>query len=145
VIVLDTNVVSELMRSRPEPKVVRWVDGQRPGSLAVTAITAAELLFGVARMPGGRRRVAIGDAVVGMLREDFAGRILPFDATSAERYAILVADRERAGQRIGMADAQIAAICAARDAPLATRNGKDFVGTGIAVVDPWHPASPLAS
>lgn len=140
-IVLDTNVVSELMRPRPDEAVVRWVDDQPDGQVAITAVTAAELLYGAARLPAGLRQRTLVERVVGMLRDDFADRILPFDADAAERYALVVVERERRGRPISAADAQIAAICSSHGAVLATRNGRDFDGIDVTVVDPWHSTS----
>jgi predicted nucleic acid-binding protein len=139
VIVLDTNVVSELMRQAPEPGVVRWVDRFPAEDIFLTAVTAAELMYGVARLPEGRRKrellVRIGD----LLAEDFQDQILPFDAPAATHYAEIVASRERAGRPISMADAQTASICRTWSAELATRNVNDFVDTGVRVVNPWDP------
>lgn len=137
-IVLDTDVLSELTRGRPDPHVVGWLDSLPVHEVATTAITAAELLHGVSRLPSGRRRAALSDAVKVLLGEDLEGRVLPFDSTAAERYAEVVAGRERLGRPIGMADAQIAAVCRAREATLATRNTKDFTDTGVELVDPWQ-------
>lgn len=136
-IVLDTNVVSELMRRRPDKGVVRWVDAEDPRTLAIAAVTAAELLHGVARLPRGARARRLAAAIDGMLLEEFEGRVLSFDGAAAVHYGELVAARERDGRPIAVADAQIAAICRHHDAPLATRNVRDFDGTGIRVLDPW--------
>lgn len=136
-IVLDTNVVSELMRRRPEAAVLSWVDEEDPSGFAITAVTAAELLHGVARLPEGARRRRLAAAVHEMLTEDFAGRVLPFDGASALHYAKLVAARERDGRPIAVADAQIGAICRHHGATLATRNVRDFAATGVDVLDPW--------
>ena len=136
-IVLDTNVVSELMRRRPSPAVLGWIDGEDSGRLAITAITAAELLHGVARLPNGARRRTLTAAVGGLLTEDFAGRVLPFDGAAAVHYGPLVATRERAGRPVSVADGQIAAICRHYGATLATRNVRDFAATGIELLDPW--------
>lgn len=107
--------------------------------VATTAITAAELLYGVARLPDGHRKTQLTDAVRSLIDEDFHGRVEPFDAAAAARYANVVADREQWGRPISVADAQIAAICHTRHATLATRNIKDFVETGIELVDPCNP------
>jgi predicted nucleic acid-binding protein len=139
-IVLDTNVVSELMRRRPAEAVLSWVDGEDASSLAITAVTAAELLHGVARLPNGARRRKLTVAVHGLLAEDFAGRILPFDGSAAIHYADLVAARERDGRPVSIADGQIAAICRHHGAALATRNVRDFEVTGVDVLDPWGGA-----
>ena len=136
-IALDTNVVSELMRPAPSPSVVAWVDAQPADELAVTAVAAAELRYGVARLPDGARQRALAAAVDALLAQVFGGRVLPFDSAGAVVYGELVAARERAGRPISSADAQIAATCLAHGARLATRNTRDFVATGVDVVDPW--------
>jgi len=137
-IVLDTNVLSELMRRRPAARVVRWVDEQDARALTVTAVTVAELLYGIARLADGARKTELAAAVDALVREDFAGRVLPFDAAAAEHYAELVAERERQGRPVSTSDGQIAAICRCHDAALATRNVRDFDATGITVHDPWN-------
>ncbi len=137
-IVLDTNVVSELMRHAPDAAVVTWVDACPPDDVFLTAVTAAELRYGAARLPDGRRRRELMELVGQLLTEDFEGRVLPFDDAAALHYAELVVARDRAGRPISMADAQIAATCRRFDARLATRNFDDFAGTGVAVVDPWR-------
>lgn len=139
-IILDTNVVSELMRAEADHNVVAWLDGQPAEEVYLTAVTGAELSYGVARMPAGRRKARLADRVRQLIGEDFAGRLLPFDEQAAEQYGSIAAMRERSGQPIAMADAQIAAICRARRAQLATRNLKDFAHTGIDVIDPWSAA-----
>jgi toxin FitB len=137
VIVLDTNIVSELMRQAPEPDVVRWIDSFSAAEIFLTAVTAAELMYGVARLPNGRRRRELHAKVEGLLAEDFRDKILPFDARSAINYADIVAARERTGRQISMADGQIAAICRNWKAGLATRNVSDFTDTGIRTINPW--------
>lgn len=137
-IVLDTNVLSELIRSRSETRVVEWVDKHDTAMLAITSITVAELLYGVARLAGGARKTELASAVHGLVREEFSGRVLAFDDLAAEHYAELVVDRERQGRPVSIADAQIAAICRHHDATLATRNTRDFHSTGIGIVDPWQ-------
>lgn len=136
-IVLDTNVVSELMRAEPAGTVVEWVDAWPALELHLTAITVAELLYGVARLPAGRRKRALATRVEAMIEQDFDQRVLAFDQVAAAHHATLVVDRARAGRPISMADAQIAAICRSFDATLATRNVHDFAGTRVTVVDPW--------
>jgi toxin FitB len=138
VIVLDTNVVSELVRSTPDARVLAWLDDQPTAEIATTAVTAAELLYGIARLPNGRRKVALDQAVRAMLEDDFRDRVEPFDRHAAAAYALVVAGRDRLGRPISVADAQIAAICRARPATLATRNTKDFQDTGIELIDPWQ-------
>ena len=140
-IVLDTNVLSELMRARPDNAVVAWLDGQAPDELFTTAITVAEILHGIARLPEGKRKSSLHRLAIETFADDFAGRILAFDELAAEQYADAVFARERSGQPISMADAQIAAICRCHGAPLlATRNLKDFRGLGINLIDPWAAA-----
>jgi len=129
VIVLDTNVISELTRPAPMPRVMSWLDS--------LAVTAAELLYGVARLPTGRRKTELAAAVDGLLSDDFQGRVLAFDEAAARRYADIVAARERIGRPIGAADAQIAAICQTIGAALATRNTLDFDGAGVELINPW--------
>lgn len=141
-IVLDTNVVSELMRSEPAERVVEWVDQYPADDVFVTAVTAAELLYGVERLPDSRRKSVLMVKVAELLAEDFQGRVLPFGIAAAARYAQISAARERVGLPISMADAQIAAICRHHNAHLATRNTRDFVDTGVRVLNPWDIESP---
>jgi toxin FitB len=138
VIVLDTNVLSEIIRREPDEGVTRWLDSLDAAAVATTAITAAELLYGVARLPGGRRKERLGEAIRGLIEGDLDGRVEPFDAPAAGHYADLVSDRETAGRPIGVADAQIAAICRKHGATLATRNISNFKETGIELLDPWR-------
>lgn len=140
-IVFDTNVVLELMRHTPDPDVVHWVDSLPVSDIFLTAVTAAELRYGVARMPEGRRSRELRTQIEGLLVEDFQDRILPFDAPAATHYADIVAARERSGRPITMADAQIAAICRNWAARLATRNIADFADTDIEVFNPWDTAT----
>jgi len=140
VIVLDTNVVSEVIRPAPEARVLRWLDAQAPQALSITAVTVGEIVHGVARLPEGRRRDRLAALVEEHVTTTFAGRVLSYDADAARVGGTLLALRERAGWPMSLADAQIAAICRVHDATLATRNVRDFVGTRVAVVDPWKPA-----
>ena len=137
-IVLDTNVVSELMRPRPEPAVVDWVDHQTADDLAITALTAAELRAGVALLEPGRRQRDIYRRVEDLLGGTFAGRVLAFGVDSTAGYASIVAGRRRAGRPISAFDAQIAAICAEHKSSLATRNLDDFSGIGLQLINPWR-------
>ena len=136
-IVLDTNVVSELMRQSPDDNVVRWVDRYPASEVFITAVTAAELVYGVARLPEGQRKTTLAAMVSELLTEDLYGQILPFDSGAAEFYARIASAREELGRPISMADAQIAAVCRQYAACLATRNTKDFEDTGVMVLDPW--------
>ena len=136
-IVLDTNVVSELMRPSPSTQVLAWVGGKPDSQLYTTAITLAEIRYGIERLPDGWRRqllLTLADDVFGGFEE----QVLPFDARAAPRYAAIVAGRDRAGRPIDGFDAQIASICREHQAALATRNGADFEHTGVEVIDPWH-------
>jgi predicted nucleic acid-binding protein len=137
-IVLDTNVLSELVRVKPDARVLAWLDDKPVAEIATTAVTTAELLYGVARLPAGRRKVELEQAVRAVLDEDLRDRVEPFDRKAAAEYALVVTGRERLGRPISVADAQIAAICRARSAALATRNTKDFEDTGIELIDPWQ-------
>ena len=138
-IVLDTNVVSELMRAEPDAKVVRWLDAQQPDLLWLTSINVAELLYGLARLPDGARKRALAPAMASMLEQDFAGRILSFDVEAATVFASLAAERESMGQPVSQADAQIASICLVHQAQLATRNTRHFEGLGLVLLNPWVP------
>ena len=136
-IILDTNVISELARQIPDTGVLAWLDSLEISEVATTAVTAAELRYGVARLPDGHRKRELTVVIRGILVEDFYGRVLPFDERASIRYADVVTGRERIGRPIGVADAQIAAICHDSGAALATRNTADFEETGIELVDPW--------
>lgn len=136
-ILLDTNVLSELMRPVPETAVERWLATQPDASMFISVITEAELRYGIALLPSGKRRSALTAEIEGMLEEDFEGRILPFDRSAAQAFAEIAADRRGAGRPISQADAQIAAIARSRGAFLATRNVPDFNGCGIEVINPW--------
>ena len=136
-IVLDTNVVSEILRPRPDAHVLAWMENLI-GDVAITAVTLAELLAGVRRLPDGKRKSTLStkiDAALAPYRETRA--VLAFDAEAADHYAHVLVARERAGLPVTTADAQIAAICRARSAVCATRNTKDFAQTGIVLLDPW--------
>jgi predicted nucleic acid-binding protein len=139
-ILLDTNVLSELMRGAPDARVLAWFESQRDAAFHVSAITRAELLLGVALLPHGKRRDSLAAALERMFAEDFADRCLPFDAASVEEYALLVAARTRAGKPISTEDGQIAATALACGLSLATRNRKDFRDIpGLDLLDPWAP------
>ena len=139
-IVLDTNVVSELMRPSPDPAVERWVAARPAAHLFFSAVGEAELRYGVAIMSAGRRRDTLASAIEAMLREDFAGRVLPFDSDAARAYAEIASSRRAAGRPLAQADGQIAAITRTRGMALATRNVRDFEDTGTTLLDPWTDA-----
>lgn len=134
---LDTNVLSELLRERPEPAVLAWFASQPAEQLGVSTVVQAEMLSGAALLPAGRRRSQLSAALRAMFAEDFAGRLLPFDSRSAEAYAGLVAQRRAAGRPITQFDAQIAAVALAQGAGLVTRNTADFEGLGLVLLNPW--------
>jgi len=136
-IVLDTNVLSELMKPKPTRRVVTWLNSQPASSLFTTSITKAEILFGLMLLPAGRRRTSIEAAVSTMFEEDFAGRVLPFDSEAAFSFARIASGRRQAGQPVSQSDAQIAAIAQSRGASVATRNVADFDGCEVTIVDPW--------
>jgi hypothetical protein len=138
VIVLDTNVLSELIRPAPEPKVLAWFEAQALDSLFTSAITRAEMLFGAHILPDGRRRDDLVREVKAIFSEDLAGRVLPFDDAAADAYAELAALGRRNGRPSSQSDLMIAGIVRARGATLATRNGRDFEGSGIPLIDPWR-------
>jgi toxin FitB len=135
-IVLDTNVISELMRSVPHTAVTAWVSRQPRAALCTTSVSKAEILYGIAALPDDRRRAGLLAAAGAMFREDFDGRVLPFEA--AARYAEIVVARRRAGSPIEAFDAQIAAIALTVGAAVATRDIGGFGGCGLALIDPWE-------
>ena len=127
------------MRSAPDAGVVTWVSQLSPRTVSTTAVTLAEVRFGIARLPIGRRRTALNAAADDVF-STFADRVLPFDVVAARHYADVVVDRERAGAPISGFDAQIAAICRAHRAALATRDTRGFDHLALELVDPWHPS-----
>lgn len=136
-ILIDTNVVSELMRANPDAAVLSWFGRQDVAALYLSAVSEAELRRGVAILPEGQRRNALQAAVDAMIAEDFADRVLPFDSAAAVAFAAVFAPRRAAGRPISFPDCQIAATARAREAAVATRNVDDFEGCGIVVMDPW--------
>jgi predicted nucleic acid-binding protein len=136
-ILLDTNVISELMRSTPDAKVLRWVNAQVAAALHTTSITEAEIVHGVLLLPKGKRRTTLVALAREMFEVDLDGRILAFDSAAANLYAEISSTRRATGRPISAFDAQIAAIAAVHGARLATRNGSDFADCGIDVIDPW--------
>jgi toxin FitB len=137
VILLDTNVLSALMRARPDPAVVTWLDGQAPESVWTTAVSVFEIRFGIELLPPSRRRRGLAEAFDAMLRDDLAGRVAAFDSAAAEEAAGLAARRQRRGRPVDLRDTQIAGIALARRAALATRNARHFDGLDVNVVNPW--------
>jgi predicted nucleic acid-binding protein len=135
-IVADTNVLSELMRPSPTPQVREWVVGQRASDLFVTAISIAEILYGIERLTAGKRKDRFADLARELFTE-FGDQVLAFDQRAARTYANIVSRRDTLGAPINGFDAQIAAICATHGAALATRNTKDFEYLDIPLIDPW--------
>lgn len=140
-IVLDTNVVSEIMRPAPDSTVLSWLNTQVAEELWLNSVVVSELLFGIARLPAGARKWQLTATFAAMLEQDFAGRVLPVDLEAAVIYAELAAGCEAKRRPVEMADAQIAAICLAQGAKLATRNLKHFEGLGLVLVNPWGVTS----
>jgi predicted nucleic acid-binding protein len=136
-IILDTNVLSELMRPAPARKVAEWVAAQPATSLFTTSVTQAEIMLGLMLLPPGRRRRELETAATAMFADDLGGRILAFDTDAARPYAQIASDRRRAGRPISHFDAQIAAIARTTGASLATRNVDDFDGCGLKLLNPW--------
>lgn len=136
-IVLDTNVVSALMRHEPDPIVVAWLDGLPPESIWTTSVTVFEVRLGLEILVAGRRRRQLEDAFEKTLEEDFENRVLPFDLAAAEAAGRLAAERRRAGRTVEIRDTQIAGIVQARKATLATGNTRHFEGCGLVLADPW--------
>jgi toxin FitB len=137
-ILLDTNVISELMRPKPDENVVIWLDNQKGKAVWVCSITRAEILAGLAMMPDGKRKQGLMDAAAAMFDEDFANRCLPFGSATANHYASIVSERTRQGKPVSVEDAQIASVDRSNGLSIATRNGKDFAGIeGLVVINPW--------
>jgi len=140
VIILDTNVLSALMRDEPDPAVVTWLDAQPTESVWTTAITMFEVRTGLELLDPSRRRQRLESAFAQLLAQDLDGRVLAFDSAAADASGIVVAKSQRAGRSIEIRDAQIAGIALARKATLATRNVRHFKDLGVRLVDPWAPA-----
>jgi len=138
VIVLDTNVLSALMRTSPEARIVEWLDRQPADSVWLTSITVFEARFGLALLPKGRRRSGLERAFERLLSEDLSNRVLALDEMAALTAAQLAADRQRSGRAVDLRDTLIAGIAQARRATIATRNTRHLEGLDVPVVDPWH-------
>lgn len=136
-IILDTNVVSEPLKLMPEPAVLQWLDRQAPETLYLTTISFSELLAGIEIMPAGRRRSKLHAAIVEQMLPLFGGRILTFDLAACEFFARVNARAHAAGNPISFADGAIASIASAHGFMLATRNERDFKGTGVKLINPW--------
>lgn len=136
-ILIDTNVISELMRPKPAPQVLAWFGSKDSSALCLSAVGETELRRGAMILPEGRRRDSLLSEIEAMIMEDFAGRVLPFDSAAAVAFAGIFVDRRNAGRPISFPDCQIAATARAHGAAVATRNVADFEGCGVKVVDPW--------
>lgn len=137
-IVLDTNVISELFKPVPDPTAMAWV-GSLPGSeMFTTAVTRGELLFGLYCMPNGRRKSDLLQEVAGLFEQKLVGHVLPYDGDAANAHAEFAAMRRAQGRPVEQSDAMIAGIARSRGATLATRNLRDFEGCGVTLIDPWH-------
>ncbi len=136
--ILDTCVLSALMRPDPDPPVLKWLDGQAPQSSWNASITLREARFGLALLPAGRRRTALEAAFGRLARDDLENRVLPFDSEAAAHAALLAAARQRSGRPVDVRDTQIAGIAQACRATLATRNVRHFEGLSVPVLNPWE-------
>ncbi|MEM8831890.1 MAG: type II toxin-antitoxin system VapC family toxin [Cyanobacteria bacterium P01_G01_bin.19] len=137
-IILDTNVLSELMRTKPDPSVIGWIRKHKATSLFITTLTQAEILYGLEILSLGKRRTSLIAAATSMFELDFSGRILPFDTNAAKIFATIGAKRRAIGLPISQIDAQIAAISLSHNAALATRNIKDFEECDLDLINPWE-------
>ena len=136
-IVLDTNVVSEIIKPAPSEQVLHWISSQPALLLYTTSFTQAEMLYGMEILPKGKKKKALDAALNGMFAEDFRNRVLGFDSSCARHFAEIAAERKLLGRPISQFDCQIAAIARSRKATLATRNTPDFTDCGIKLVNPW--------
>lgn len=137
-IVLDTNVISELMRPTPTPEVLAWADRLDPGAVAITAMNEAEIRHGLARLPEGRRKQSLQQSWEELLAEQFSGRVWPFTSEAAHWYGELLSRRDRLARPMATADAVIAATALAHSAQLATRDSADFAEVGLELINPWR-------
>lgn len=136
-IVVDTNVLSELSKERPDPAVSAWFLRQEPSSLTTTTVSLAEVLYGLEMLPHGKRRERLSELSRAIFETALSGRVLAFDDAAARHYARLLAAKRRRGAPMSPLDAQIAAIAASVGASVATRNVDDFKHCGVTIVNPW--------
>jgi predicted nucleic acid-binding protein len=137
-LVLDTNVISEIMKALPSPRVMEWWSQQQTDELFTTTVTVAEILYGIEILSRGKRRDSLRAEAEVVFTHDFAGRILPFDEEAARAFPEIAAGRRPEGRPLAEFDAQIAAVARSRRAMLATRNTADFEGCGVRLVNPWQ-------
>jgi predicted nucleic acid-binding protein len=138
VIIVDTNLLSENIAPVPSVSVVHWFSAQTADDLYTTAITEAEVIYGIERLPRGKRRTLLFEQIERTFTEDFAGRVLSFDQSAARLFGQIRAQREKIGRPMGILDAQIAAIAISNGAALATRNTRDFENCGLKLINPWN-------
>lgn len=136
-IILDTNVLSELMKPQGSETVLLWVDSQPISELFITSISQAEILYGIAILPAGAKKQTLYKTAQLMFKTDFVNKILSFEQSAAPTFAAIASHRRKQGKPISTFDAQIAAICRYHQATIATRNVKDFVDCSIEIVNPW--------
>jgi predicted nucleic acid-binding protein len=136
-ILLDTNVISEPWKPKPDPRIVEWIDAQAVETLYLSSVTVAELRFGIAALPAGSRRKILHERLEGDLLPVFAGRVLPFDLAASSAYAELMSKAKTAGLAINMADGYIAAIAASRGLSVASRDAAPFHAAGVPLINPW--------
>ena len=137
-IILDTNIISELMRVNPEPNVLKWIEGKKTTNLAITAIGVAEIQRGILRLPKGKKRKTLHENFIAFIENAFVGRVLPFDERAAYLYGEIASDREKSGFNTDAVDLMIAAIAKNHNAMVATRNVKDFKDCGVKIINPWE-------
>lgn len=137
-VILDTNVISEVVRPKPESAVISWLGAQPRTTLYITTITRGELLYGAEILPEGERRIQLKQQLQTILDQEFSGQILPFDNRAANQFALIAAKRRQQGMPISQFDAMIAAIARSHEAKLATRNTRDFIECGIELINPWE-------
>lgn len=137
-IILDTNVLSELLRPAPDARVIAWLESMLAATLFTTAVSQGEMLYGVYRLPPGQRRDRLYREVEAIFSTDMADRVLAYDSDAADVHAAIAAERRTSGRPIDQSDAMIAGIARLHGAQLATRNLRDFKDCGISLIDPWH-------
>ena len=136
-ILIDTNIISEIMKPVPDPIVMEWIDQQEIVQLFVSAITIAEISYGINALPKGRRPRDLENAFNKAIQEGFIGRILPFDESAAHLYGIIMSTKKKLGTPLGVPDGQIAAIARVHSASVATRNVRDFASCGLTLINPF--------
>ncbi len=136
-IILDTNIISELMKSVPDQNVLVWLDRQNALTLYITSISVAEIFYGLHVLPAGKRRIALETAFHHIIETVFSQRVIFFNIAAASHYGFIMAERKKTGKPMSTLDGQIAAIAKASDATLATRNIKDFIQTGVDIINPF--------